>query len=402
MNRLIINDVCIVTPEEVILNGAVIIENGIIQDISLSKLSAPLNFTIIEGKGGYLIPGIIDIHTDAIDLEICPRAGADFPIEVAFRELEKRMCGSGITTVFHSIHLGSRMYESSLQSKYSRMQVFENIYAACQKNTLINNKIHLRYEISGTEEYNLCYELVERGYISMFSFMDHTGAENLVGGKLSGYAKRKNLTEEEARKDIEKRMSRPKISRKQIESLTEYLLSKNIPIASHDDSTIAQVEDNYSMGITLCEFPINMETAKRASELGMFSIGGASNVLRGGSNIGNLSVMEAIAENAINVLCSDYYPPSILHSIFLLNEQEVLSLPEASNLASLNPAKACKIDLHKGSIELGKDADLVLVNYSNSLATIACTIVGGNISGQYRLKQTVNAIKEAVAVCINN
>ena len=102
------------------------------------------------------------------------------------------------------------------------------------------------------------------------------------------------------------------------------------------------------------------------------------------------------------MLCSDYYPPSILHSIFLLKERNILSFPEASNLASLNPAKAGKIDTHKGGIEQGKDADLVLVDYTNSLATVASTIVGGNISGQYRLMQTATVIKEAVAVCIDN
>ncbi len=175
MNRIIIKNVAIVTPDEVIANGSVIIDNGVIIDITDASTSdGSISGFILDGKGNYLLPGIIDIHTDAIDLEICPRAGADFPIEVAFRELEKSMCGNGITTVFHSMHLGSKMYESELQSKYTRMQVFEGIYTASKKSTLINNKIHLRYEITGVQEYNLSYDLFDKGYNDLISYMDHT------------------------------------------------------------------------------------------------------------------------------------------------------------------------------------------------------------------------------------
>ncbi len=217
--------------------------------------------------------------------------------------------------------------------------------------------------------------------------MDHTPSiEMMESEKISRLARRKKLTIDQARNFIEEGINTPRITIGQIEDLTKYLISKNIPIASHDDSSIAQVEYNHAIGMNICEFPINLETAKKAVDLGLYSVGGASNLLRGGSNIGNLSVMDAINENAINVLCSDYYPPSILHSIFLLMEKGVKTLSEASKLASLNAAKAAKLDLCKGSIEIGKDADLVLVDYSQAMATISATIVSGNISGQYQLK----------------
>ncbi|NJK98088.1 MAG: hypothetical protein HC905_27110 [Bacteroidales bacterium] len=124
MHNLIINNASIVTPDEVIHHGSLLVENGTISIISRKPFNSELYpFDCIEAGGKYLLPGIIDLHTDAIEVEICPRPAADFPIEVAFRELEKRMCGTGITTVFHSMHLGSREYEKDFRSKYSRQEV---------------------------------------------------------------------------------------------------------------------------------------------------------------------------------------------------------------------------------------------------------------------------------------
>ncbi|AEB75326.1 N-acetylglucosamine-6-phosphate deacetylase [Clostridium botulinum] len=53
-----------------------------------------------------------------------------------------------------------------------------------------------------------------------------------------------------------------------------------------------------------------------------------------------------------------------------------LTLNEAVNLATLNPAKELKISNTKGSIDLNKDADLVIFNKN---LDIKCTIVEGNI-----------------------
>ena len=389
-NNLIVRNANIVTPNLVIENGSLIIENGRIKDICHHLQSEIDNYPSIDANNNYLIPGIIDIHTDAMDLEICPRPSADFPIATAFRELERRMCGCGYTTVYHSIHLGSRMYEKEIRSKYSRMRIFEEVYSASQKNALIKAKIHLRYEITGIEEYQQAIELIQKGYVDLFSFMDHTPSEELLQNeeKLKAFAKRKRQSEDQAKTYIEEELKRPKLSKELIVELISILKNKNIAIASHDDDLPEQVNENYAMGIDLCEFPINMETARRATELGMWVIGGASNVLRGGSNIGNLSVEEAISKRVINVLCSDYYPPAILHSIFKLFSNNIVTLPEAVNLASLNAAKAARISDKTGSIEIGKQADFLIVNYSNLFASLLYTVVDGNVSGEFKTNKS--------------
>jgi alpha-D-ribose 1-methylphosphonate 5-triphosphate diphosphatase len=374
----------------VIRGGSVIINNGIITNLSTSSFPSADHSDVksFDARGNYLIPGIIDIHTDAMDVEINPRSGADFPVQVAFSELERRMCGAGITTVYHSLHLGYRDAEYMLKSKYKRKQIFEEVHQASQQSTMIHNKIHLRYEISGTDDYSLCFELIEKGCVDLFSFMDHTpGQGQYPMDKYIVMAQKRGLNKEQAIAELERKIARSKITKDQIDELTRFLLSRNIAIASHDDDSIEKVEANHAHGINICEFPITMETARRATELHMSVVGGASNVLRGGSTGGNLNVREAIENGCMNTLCSDYYPPAILYSIFMLYQQGVLSLPQAVNLATINAAKAVNIDNTTGSIEIGKAADILLINYTNGLPTVLKTIVSGNISSGYSIKQ---------------
>jgi len=388
VKNFIINNARIVTPTEVIDGGGIAVKNGIIAQVSGSPIHDDLpGFENLDAKGLILMPGIIDIHTDAMDYEINPRTSADFPIDVAFSELEKKLCGAGITTVYHSIHLGYRDAEFNLCSKYSRLQVFENVYAEARKHTMINNKIHLRYEISGKEDYDLCFELIEKGYISLFSFMDHTpGQGQYPLDKYLLAARRRGVSEQEAMQELEMKRARPSISKEQIKALACFLKDRNIPIASHDDDSVEKVNENHEMGISICEFPINMETARRATELNMSVTGGASNVLRGGSTGGNLHARDAIAEGVMDTICSDYYPPAILHSIFMLGEHHVLPLNQAINLATLNAARAVNMHQSTGSIEAGKDADMILIDYSNNFPTVIKTIVSGNISSKFSLK----------------
>ncbi|MBD1379474.1 amidohydrolase family protein [Metabacillus arenae] len=53
----------------------------------------------------WLLPGLVDSHSDAIEMEMEPRPSSTFPIEVSFYELEKKLIGKGITTIYHSLSL---------------------------------------------------------------------------------------------------------------------------------------------------------------------------------------------------------------------------------------------------------------------------------------------------------
>jgi len=394
MNTFTIYNATIITPDEVIENASLRVENGLILAIDRENaLLDSVNYSI-NAKGSIVMPGIIDIHTDALDAEIIPRPGADIPVSIAFRELERKMSGCGFTTVYHSLHLGYEMAEHFSRSKYTRSQVFEQVYRSSLGHTLLDNKIHLRFELSGIAAYEACFDLISKGYVDLLSVMDHTPGQGQFDKQtFMRLAQKEGKTEEQALEEFRERTSRPKIEGEKLKALIDHAIAHNIPVASHDDDTIEKVDEMYALGIRICEFPITMETAEHATKLGMHVIGGASNILRGGSLSGNVSMTEAVVNGFVDTLCSDYYPPAILHSVFKLHQEQGLALHDAVNLATLHPAKAAKIDHETGSIEIGKHADLLIINDVNGIPMVTHTIVKGNIVSQAAFKMPAEKLE---------
>lgn len=386
MKSLLIKNATVVTPDEVLLNGTVRISEGVIAQIG-NNIYEP-GTPEIDAKDSVVMPGIIDMHTDALEMEINPRPRADMPIDVAFREMERKMSGCGFTTVFHSLHLGYKTGEEAVRSRYSRREVFEKVHLLSQGQTLLKNKIHLRFEVSGLYAYDTCLELIDKGYVSLLSVMDHTPGQGQQSfDKFINYCMRNGKTKELAKKELEEVLARPKIEGEKLATLVRLARENGISIASHDDDSVEKVKAMQSLGINICEFPINVATAKYAMSAGMHVVGGASNVLRGGSLSDNLNVREAIRDGYINMLCSDYYPPSILHSVWKLVAAGDLSWSEAVALTSLQPAKSVNMDDQTGSIEVGKRADLIIVKTVGGIPLVTHTIVDGNIVSQAAVKR---------------
>lgn len=377
MNSYLIKNAQIITPYGVIPHGSVWVEAGRIRQVGNVTEPGSSIARIIDAEGAYVMPGIIDMHTDAMDAEIVPRPGADIPVAVAFRELERKMCSCGITTVFHSLHLGYEVAELVSHSKYSRADVFGLVHGCGQQPTLIRNKIHLRFELSGVGAYEQCLALIRAGYIDLLSVMDHTpGQGQWSKESFKRHVMAKGKSEEEFEEELMERMQRPKIAGDRLEALVKTARQLGLPVASHDDDTIEKVDEMLALGVNICEFPINMETAQYAMKMGMHVAGGASNILRGGSMSGNLDMTMAVREGAVDVLCSDYYPAAILHSVFKLHRQG-MPLHEAVNLATLHAAESVGLDQELGSLETGKAADLLIVRIQNELPMVTHSMVDG-------------------------
>jgi len=222
MSLIVITNATVVTPFEVLNGASVVVEQGTIKQVA-QRVDEPAGATVIDARGAILMPGIIDIHTDAMDAEIVPRTGADIPIEIAFRELERKMSGCGFTTVYHSLHLGYDMAQMHSRSKYSRDEVFETVYRAAKGSTLLNNKIHLRFELSGVNSYDACLEFMDKGYVDLLSVMDHTPGQGQISkGYFITSSMKMGKSEDEANKAYEDMISAPVIEGERLESLISY------------------------------------------------------------------------------------------------------------------------------------------------------------------------------------
>jgi len=77
--------------ERVLKNQTVLIKNGIISEIG-AKVKIPKDAVKIDGKGKYLIPGLMDMHTHLLS------DGDDYPDSIAEDEL-RVMIANGVTTI---------------------------------------------------------------------------------------------------------------------------------------------------------------------------------------------------------------------------------------------------------------------------------------------------------------
>lgn len=79
--------------ERVLQNQTVIVKNGLIAEIGdAKKIKVPKDAVVIDGKGKFLIPGLVDMHTHLLS------DGDDYPDSIAEDEL-KVMVANGVTTI---------------------------------------------------------------------------------------------------------------------------------------------------------------------------------------------------------------------------------------------------------------------------------------------------------------
>jgi alpha-D-ribose 1-methylphosphonate 5-triphosphate diphosphatase len=160
-------------------------------------------------------------------------------------------------------------------------------------------------------------------------------------------------------------------------AIIDTALAHGVVVASHDDDTIEKIDTQAAMGVTIAEFPINVESARAAQQHGMHIIMGAPNAYRGGSNTGNMSAMDGIRAGVVDILASDYYPAAMLQTPFKIAREGVIGLPDAIRLVTANPAAACGLT-DRGRIEPGALADLVLVEEGDEIR-VRATLRSGEI-----------------------
>jgi alpha-D-ribose 1-methylphosphonate 5-triphosphate diphosphatase len=369
----------VVTPEQVLESAEVVVQEGRIVAVG-PHTKAGRRMRRIDAHGRLLLPGFIDIHSDVIENAIQPRPGGRFPVDVALQELDKQLVACGVTTIYHCLCFLS----SDENPPFRNAEMTDNLIHQIRSlagGFSARTRLHARYEITNQEAFDHVTELIRNGWIDFFSIMDHTPGQGQFA-ELSHfrdyYSSARGLSREQVDTIIERRLeSSRNINWQRLEGLGRLCRSQGVRMASHDDDSAAKVAAVNRLGATLSEFPVNLEAAQAARRYGMLISLGSPNVLRGASLTGNLSGREALRAGLGDILCSDYAPMSLLHAALQLNREQILSLPRAIELITLNPARATGTDGQVGSIEVGKAADLVLVEDRRPVATVSRTFVAG-------------------------
>jgi len=369
----------IILPEKE-MKGYILIEGNRISRVEKGAVPpayGEAGVMMIDAAGCYVLPGLIDMHSDAIEKEMQPRPNTIFPIKMAFYELEKKLAMSGITTMYHSLSLSN---EWGVRDKDMVIKIIGSINRLKKERAMINHKIHLRYELTFLEGVAILEKMIREKKIDLLSFMDHTPGQGQYANtqSLKSFAMQTyGLAEKEAEATIDKSAERRgKIDWPALIALAKSAGEKGIRLASHDDDTEEKIEMLLACAGAVSEFPVNLATALYAKSRGVRVCVGAPNIIRGKSHNSNMRAIEAIAGHAADIICSDYFPGSLLPSLFYL-AGEGFKLTEAVKMATLNPAAALGIEREVGAVEAGKYADLLIVELYRNYPIVRQTLVGG-------------------------
>jgi alpha-D-ribose 1-methylphosphonate 5-triphosphate diphosphatase len=148
-------------------------------------------------------------------------------------------------------------------------------------------------------------------------------------------------------------------------------------LASHDDRTAEEVDENFQDGIRISEFPVTMVAAQAAKTHGMQVIAGAPNIVRGGSHSGNVAASDLVRARAVDAFASDYVPASLVEAAFGCVRDTDISLPDAVALVTDRPAQIAGLT-DRGRIAVGLRADLVRVRVHDGLPIVRQVWLAGN------------------------
>lgn len=318
----------------------------------------------IDCGGEMLIPGMVDLHTDHCERHAVPRPGVHWdPLQAAIAH-DAQVAAAGITTVFDSLVVGLR------DADQTRRDLLGQIMAAVEKGESLGlfrsqHVLHLRCEVTDPTLLDQIEPHLDHPLVRLVSVMEHTVGQRQFPDPekyreilINLFDVPPDKVDERFRRDAEASRTFAPTYR---EAVCRMAQEKGIPVAAHDDETLEHVEEAARLGMAISEFPTTLVAAEAARARGMATIMGAPNVVKGGSQSGNVSAMELARAGLLDILASDYVPISMLAATLRLTEDDVgLSLSEAVKMASLAPAEAA--GLHdRGEIAPGKRADLLWV-----------------------------------------
>jgi alpha-D-ribose 1-methylphosphonate 5-triphosphate diphosphatase len=357
MSEQIYTNARIVLADELV-EGTLVVRDGRIADISPGTTRGGEDF-----GGDTLIPGCVELHTDHLETHLQPRPRVRWNMDAALQAHDGQIATSGITTVFDALRVGLEG-DTEFGAEEMSMMAAAIASAGADGRLRADHFIHLRCEVSVPDVIEHFDTLRDNPRVRLASVMDHApgqrqfvsldayrvyyqGKKKLSDAEFAAYSERR-IAESLANSDRNRRL------------IAERCHAKGIAIASHDDATRAHVAESVELGVALAEFPTTVEAASLSREAGLHVLMGAPNVVRGGSHSGNVSAIDLLRGDALDILSSDYVPFSLVQAAFLLAERGETDLPHAVRLVSANPADAAGLS-DRGRIEIGRRADLVRV-----------------------------------------
>ena len=351
-----------------VLHGTIVLDGSRIVSVDAGLSQAP---GALDLDGDTVIPGVVDLHTDNLERQVQPRSNARWPSRSAMVAHDAQCAAAGVTTVLDALCLGDLGFDKD------RIRTFREGVAdgdALADTGLLKSEhfLHLRCEMPASDVIALLDPVADHPRVRMISLMDHSPGV----GQYANLDRYRALRAKEGidPATIERRIGELQEQRARLRdpnrrALLDRVRPGGTVLASHDDRTAEEVEENHRDGIRISEFPVTMEAACAARACTMQVIAGAPNIVRGGSHSGNVAAADLVRARAVDAFASDYVPASLVEAAFGCVRDTDITLPDAIALVTDSPARMAGL-MDRGRIAPGFRADLVRVRVHDGLPIV--------------------------------
>ncbi|WP_248760367.1 alpha-D-ribose 1-methylphosphonate 5-triphosphate diphosphatase [Pseudarthrobacter sp. SSS035] len=356
-----------VTPEGILEDQLISIADGVIQEVRQHPAGVTAD---IDGRGRLCLPGLVDLHSDALAREYRPRPGASLPVELAIQSAEGNLLAAGVTTAFHAV---SFQLKSAVGIPIGSPRAPE-VHTAVTRypEPRMDHRVLHRLDVRSRGGVDMFREQLNGEQTPLVSYEDHTPGQGQYRDRTvmeRWLQDAQHMDQRRAAEHVDQLIA----SRDEELPFREEILAwlgglaaaKSIRLMGHDAVTPAEIDELAARNASIAEFPTTIEAALHAKQLGIDTVAGAPNVLLGGSHSGNVSALDLARAGCLNILASDYLPSSLLAAAFEIARLGHASLPAAIRMISANPAAAVGLD-DRGVLEAGRRADLVVCTDAHS------------------------------------
>ena len=368
MSALHLSNARIVIRDEVLV-GSLRAEGGRILEVTPD---AALARGAVDCEGDWIVPGLVELHTDVLERHAFPRPGVHWPEEAAVLAYDAQLATAGITTSFDSLAIGY-VFDTGQRPRDPRA-LAEAIRTTQARGLLrADHFLHIRCEVGTAQVLDDFDPFLDDPLVRLVSLMDHTPGQRQyvsLDRYRQFYQGKYGLSDAQMTALIESRLAdQVRYSAAHREAVTRRCQERRLTLVSHDDATVAHIEEAAKSGTAIAEFPTTLEAAHAARAYGLAILAGAPNLVCGRSHSGNIAAADLARHDRLDILSSDYVPTALLHAAVLLHSRLGWSLPAAIATVTATPAERAGLE-DRGEIAPGRRADLVRVRLVEGLPVV--------------------------------
>lgn len=331
----------------------------------------------VDLSGYWLLPAIVDLHGDGFEHHIRPRPTAPFEPGRALLNLDAELAANGVGTAWLA---QSWSWEGGSRSAASAQALMEAV-GRRRADLSADIRVQVRFETHMTQDGPALLAAVDRHRVDFVVFNNHLPeAVTLADTKpdrFASWAGYNGHAPEALLAIVRHAQKQDPVVPAFLTDLAAGLAARGVRMGSHDDGDATTRAFFRGIGAPVCEFPTTFAAAQAAIAAGEPVLMGAPNVVRGGSQAGNIAAADLVAAGLCDALVSDYYYPALAQAAWALADAGTLPFGRAWGLVSQAPARIAGLT-DRGRIAPGLRADLVVMNPESR--RIEATIVAGRLA----------------------